>query len=472
MTGVRSIFIAVFVISTLGAVGPIRADDQAPIKLTLHPAAEPTPALKYRLLPPFTDEIPGNAAVYYGKIAAEETPFFTNRTLWDKIEDVWPDMPLDQLRREDLHPAGWPIYFLEQGAKCKYCDWQFPIGDVPYYTMILPEAQESRRYARMLAVKARWEIAQGKFDEAVKTFQTNYALARNVAEGETLVNGLVGIAMCGHMFPQISEFIQQPASPNLYWALTNLPTPLIDVRKAIDVESDGLELSFPELRNLETARRTPEEWRELHQRFAKQAVEMAWTSDSEPQLPSPEELDKACQDVFPAAKRALIDGGRSREHVEAMSVHQVALLYTLQLYHEMFDEAAKYYFLPYPQAIEGIDAAIARTERIKEIIPLAALNAPANRPTRLAIARNDRQIAVLRVFEALRIYGASHQGNLPEQLSDVTQVPIPDDPVTGRPFDYRRKGDNAFLRGPGLGDPARSSLNVPLKYEITMVRPK
>ena len=82
---------------------------------------------------------------------------------------------------------------------------------------------------------------------------------------------------------------------------------------------------------------------------------------------------------------------------------------------------------------------------------------------RIPMARNDRRIAVLRVIEAIRIYGAAHDGNLPERLEDVSEVPIPEDPVTGLPFEYVRDGNKAILSGPTLRD-------FPLSYEITMNR--
>ena len=67
-----------------------------------------------------------------------------------------------------------------------------------------------------------------------------------------------------------------------------------------------------------------------------------------------------------------------------------------------------------------------------------------------------------RVIEALRIFGARHQGQLPERLEDITDLPVPSDPVTGRSFIYLRDGETAILRGPALRD-------IPLNYEIEMV---
>ena len=234
---------------------------------------------------------------------------------------------------------------------------------------------------------------------------------------------------------------------------------------ALDIESNAVELSFPEFRDLSSTDRTPDEWRQLLHRFAQQIVELNATGKTKPQAPSAEDLDAACNRALPIAKRALIDAGMAPQKVEAMSVYQIGLLYTMKQHHELIDAAVKGYSLPYPMAVRGIEAAQSLADRAKadgsEIIPISSQVHPAILATRGAVARGDRQIAVLRVIEALRIYGASHNAKLPDQLSDINEVPIPDDPVTTKPFEYRRDGDEAFIQGPAMH-------NVPLHYEITM----
>ena len=441
------------------------AEPEQPVKLTLHPAPQPIPALKYRLLPGRLDQQPGNAAVHYGKVTAEETRFFSSREMLENI-DRWQETPLEELRDGQVNlPTSSGIEgSIRRGAHCRVCDWQLPIGDVPFYGMLLPEIQQTREFGRILSVRARMQIADGEFADAVETLQSGYSLGRHVAAGETIVNGLVGIAICEIMSHQVLEFVQQPKAPNLYWALTMLPRPLIEMRDALDVEAMGIELSFPELRDIKTAERTPDEWRALFHRFAKEVIEQTSANES-PKPPTPDQLDERCRKMLPAAKQSLIAGGLPAEQVEAMSIHQVALLYTLSTYHELVDEVNKYYFLPYPQASVGVDAVIERAkQQQREIIPIAERLFPGLRVTRSAVVRNDRTIVLFRVIEALRIYAASHAGKLPETLADITEVPVPDDPVTGAAFGYRREGDQAILQGPTFRD-------IPLNYEITMIRP-
>ena len=125
--------------------------------------------------------------------------------------------------------------------------------------ILLPEVQQSRNYARVLAAKARLQIADGKFDEAIQTLQAGYAFARHVAAGQTIIHGLVGKSIAGMMSYQLRELIQQPDAPNLYWAISSLPRPIVDFRPGLDAEFDSVYLSFPKLRNLDKKIMTVEE---------------------------------------------------------------------------------------------------------------------------------------------------------------------------------------------------------------------
>ena len=77
----------------------------------------------------------------------------------------------------------------------------------------------------------------------------------------------------------------------------------------------------------------------------------------------------------------------------------------------------------------------------------------------------ERSLAALRVIEALRMHAAAHDGKLPDKLDDLTEVPVPDDPGTGRPFEYGLQGDTATLVSQVPGDPVP---NNGLRYRVTI----
>src|SRR5262249_35100520 len=78
-------------------------------------------------------------------------------------------------------------------------------------------------------------------------------------------------------------------------------------------------------------------------------------------------------------------------------------------------------------------------------IPLAPMLLPAMQSVLLSQQRLERQFAVLRLIEAIRLYAANHEGKLPPSLTDIKDVPVPVCPVTGKSFEYRLEDDHAFL---------------------------
>jgi hypothetical protein len=74
-------------------------------------------------------------------------------------------------------------------------------------------------------------------------------------------------------------------------------------------------------------------------------------------------------------------------------------------------------------------------------------------------------VAYLRVIEAVRLYAHDHGGRFPASLDDV-KLPLPPDPVTGKPFSYSvRDGGVAVLRG---GNPTPGNDRGNRVYEITI----
>ncbi len=252
------------------------------------------------------------------------------------------------------------------------CDWQLPINDVPYYSILLPEIQQSRDFGRILAARARIQMADGQYEDSISTLRTGFALGRNVARGETLVQGLVGNVICELMAYQLLDLLQQPKAPNLYWALTVLPYPLINVRAGLDVERMALELSYPELHNSETANLTPDQWRAQYLRIFSQELGLQLGMKESPKWPSADQIEERCKDRLDDAKRFLIRNGLGEDAVQKMAPYQVASIYSLQVFHAYLDDAAKVYNLPYRVAAASMDETINRLRRDRvEIVPVA-----------------------------------------------------------------------------------------------------
>jgi hypothetical protein len=78
----------------------------------------------------------------------------------------------------------------------------------------------------------------------------------------------------------------------------------------------------------------------------------------------------------------------------------------------------------------------------------------------------DRKIAALQCIEGLRLYAGSHDGKFPEKLADVTDIKIPVDPVTKKPFSYKSTGPEAVLELEGTeGSESRDAVRYELKLK-------
>jgi hypothetical protein len=117
--------------------------------------------------------------------------------------------------------------------------------------MLLPDVQKMRFLASQLQVRFRGEVALRRFDDALVTAKTMFAMARHMSEHPTLIGQLVGIAIATIAIAPLEEMLEQPGCPNLYWALTNLPSPLVPPDRALEGERVFIMAEFRELSDTE-----------------------------------------------------------------------------------------------------------------------------------------------------------------------------------------------------------------------------
>src|SRR5262249_44015838 len=111
----------------LGAVaGAAEPGNNQPKPWSLYPAAPPSRALKYPLLPELHHQRPGNAAEHYRK--AYQLCQENLEQKYYETTDPWLAMPLKDLPRAEvakfLEPHAAAFRALEAGARCETCDWE------------------------------------------------------------------------------------------------------------------------------------------------------------------------------------------------------------------------------------------------------------------------------------------------------------------------------------------------------------
>jgi hypothetical protein len=162
------------------------------------------------------------------------------------------------------------------------------------------------------------------------------------------------------------------------------------------------------------------------------------------------------------ARGRLVEAGRAESLVWKFPPLQVVLLDEKHDYEVRRDEGVKLLGL----APWQIDALVGGMEPRNGGDCLLADLLPHIVRDRRAQARLEQRLALLRHVEALRMYAAGHDGKLPERLAD-SPVPLPDDPFTGKPFDYTVEAGTAHLRGAApRGEEENPAFRI--HYEVTV----
>jgi hypothetical protein len=434
------------------------------VRLYVRPMPAPMPALKYQLLPELEELNPGNAAQSYLKCFMEQRTFFYSKQgVAERAR--YRKMPLIELRLEQLQQYG--------GSALRQADWAARLDTLDWQALqrlqdggmegLPPEVGPLQVLAEALQVRFRFEVAGQRFDDALRTAKTMFALARHVGEHPTEVADLVGLWVARLGLDTLEEMLQQPRCPNLYWALTELPCPLVDLRKG--VQGDRI-LVAAELRSLRGD--APMSDAEIETFVSRLFGVMSFAREQSGRAPRSlrARLQARVKDEgrVGATRRRLIEAGFARDLVQKMPAAQVVLLDERREYEIRRDERIKLLALP----IWEIDSLAGGEEQAPDGDRLFADLLPQIVRLRRTQGQLEQQIALLRHVEALRLHAAGHDGRLPAALSDIS-LPLPVDPVTGKPFVYGVEGTTAHLRGSSLRGKERQP-GCGVHYEVTLLK--
>jgi hypothetical protein len=381
-------------------------------------------------------------------------------------------MPLKELPAQELRDyGGFHLRQADWSARLDKPDWQILLQlKTDGISLLLPDVQQLRQLANALKVRFRAEVALGRFDDAVRTAKTMFAMSRHLSEHPTFIGNLVGVYVAWTAIGPLEEMLEQPGSPNLYWALTNLPRPLVPLDKGADGERASLHGEFRDLD--ENAPMSPDQLKKFiaHMDDLLLGGKPVKPGDGVRGFLDPRSKDEA---RVQAARRRLAEVGIPEERSLRFPADQVLLLDEKREFEVRRDEAFKFLTLP----AWLFQAESARTRLLGLVPKEQATTTP--EPTLFADAfipalhvvcerqgRLEQRIALLRLVEALRLHAADHDGTLPATLAEIS-VPVPEDPFTGKAFHYERNGTTAHLRGtPPFGREKDADFNF--HYELTI----
>ncbi len=419
-------------------------------KLAVSATPAPKPLLKYEFLPHPRDRATGNAAVGYQRavIVRPEWPRDPKKSQEQhELLDGWSATPVEQLPTGKIEAFlfGYRdlLAELDDAARRTTCDWQTERMKAEDITRLLPSVQGNRETQRIISLKARMELGEKKFPDAMRSIQTGFQMAKHVGEGSTLIEFLVGQSMASTMIGRVDDWIGRADSPNLYWAFTSLPKPFLNPRFALDGEVRFQEGFLPALKEME---RGPVSEDVATTTLANWCKNLSGATAGElgglENLAANVGVAAMAGVQGPGAKKELLARGLAKKDVDAMPAAQAVLLRSVYKHRDIWDDQVKCFSLPTHKAfaeLERIDrqAKKARAEAKDDaLFAVMTLLYPAVQKVHFAQARFERRVALIRALEAVRLQIAADGGAIPVSLDAVTAVAVPEDPFFAKPFEY------------------------------------
>lgn len=433
--------------------GATRGSDIAPPKpdvreITVSPAPELEQAGQYRLRELPADQIEGDGASLYLRacMLMDALPREELINLGETLEAIDKGPPTDAARGLAGNFGGtvWPC-LLEAHRRTK-CEWVTTVREEGM-TALLPELGKFRMIARLLALRVKVQLADGQRDEALQTIRVTMELGTRLGRGPTLIHALVGAAVCAQALNHIQLWIQQPGAPNLYWALSELPEPLIDLREPIRSELSLVDFTIPEIRKLERGELGPKDAAEIISKIRRSAGAMG------AMLAPPAQKDRADLEAavataaaFPRAREVLLATGKTPAEIDAMPVSYAVLLAEVHDLRVLAERQARWASRPAHEAVPALFAIQVAAEEAVQVAPsnLLLQSIPSTARASLSAATLQRWVELLRTAEALRMYAATHP-TFPSSLDQITAVPVPRDPLTLAPFQAKLAPGEAVL---------------------------
>ena len=445
------------------------------VELAVSPTPLPSPPLAYRLTIPPGDRLPGNAAAFWYRSEIqllEADRLFReqdaeNQSLGYAASVLAQELPealtAERIDAEfDMDLEGWSLFEnMRTAARRRGADWGLNIDGLTGREAVnftLQEFQYARDLAQLGLLRGRSRLGRGDVRGALADAAVNLRLAEDCGAGPFLICDLIGMAVHSFTLHEVVQpLIAAPGSPNLYYALAELPDPAAGLADSWDYELTLPYRMAPWLAGAADRDWPAERWltkmRDLYAVIGELDGSLASPPDG---LKPGMTAEQTVAAQAPAARRSLIEAGLAADRVAAMPDGQaVAAAWDRDL-----RVAVDRFRLATARPLREAYAALGEAEEVAfaggeatlggRPMPLAAFF-PAVRQAAFAGLRARVDVDALRAVEALRAHAAA-AGAFPASLNTITVADVPPNPLTGEPFGYRLEGGVAVLevdRHPG-----------------------
>lgn len=461
--------------------------------ITITPQRVSVPAFQYQLLPPLKERVTGNAVMSYYRCLAPDSLAWFMREKTSERSYAWLELPYEQAARrepqaaihqkksdDDVEETVLPLTRndlsfmlklnvlneIDVAARRTHAEWEYleKLKDSGF-NILLPEVQGIRILSSILQIRARLQLMDSNYTASIHHLQSGLAMARHMNETNLVIGTLTGNSIARNMSKVMFEWIQQPGSPNLYWAISDLPRPYFDLRKAFAGDRLAVQNMFINFQLLNERILPLDEVKRLVEDKLKSSMRM-FGNQGEASLTIMIARD------YPKAKVWLKDKGWSDQKIESVTATQAALLYAYSRQELVADEFQKVLLLPPKEQLKQAEA-ISRQlgNSAHELSTLLGMfYSPSTPQILLSLYDLEREWTLMQCIEAIRHYAAVHDGKLPANWAAIADLSIPHDPFTGEHLGYEVFNDHAVITLPAIK--SQREYRTAKKYKIIVNREK
>lgn len=433
--------------------------------ITLSPMGEPKPPLRYSFWKSPGQRKPGsvNAAVSkamllylsHPKRAELDEQYQTSAERWCELRVT------DDALRQHVAAQREILETIYEASELDTIQLNSAVRNrrgQPTWQGTFPEIQALRSLVRVVQLDGRLAISENRFEDAIRSIQAGFRLAEyaKTSGDANILSALVSIALTGTTFGMVEELSEQPTAPNLYWALTTLPTSLWDLRDSLEGESitiaQNLGLSpFMEMADPPVTTPVAEQALVDAVRFFMSEVDPNDGADANAPDQRLKEKLVAGAVVLAFSHRAASDlksWDFTAEQISAMSPAETVVRQTRLAMSQQRDDLFKWYLLGsmgQPLAEQQWQAWRQQLQTGETLNPASIVIGsilPALEAANSAALRIEVEHKQLLLREAIRAYAAVNQGAVPETLTDLRPLPAWPNPNAGQMFEYEKTGDN------------------------------
>jgi hypothetical protein len=381
----------------------------------------------------------------------------------------WIVIPLADLPRQEVRARidHHDLVFREVGlgARRKNCEWG--LDDRADGPLLLETdlTDGMRDLERLLALKARLDLAEGRSSDAIEAIGSGLALARGVSRGPDILCVVYGIGFARILADRLDEVVQAAGDADLAAVLDGLPDPFFDGQPALATMSRLLERRFPWLRELEKGAATPERIQAIRDDLARYLKSQFGDPAGGPDRERPDQWEWLIAAGASKFRPELQAKGIPAERVRAMPDYQVVILNGWLDFRRAWETVVRCPKMPYWKHRTALEAADkAAVEAFLKLdffltrglfIRIDPFSGTANMVRDQTLF--DRRIAALRCVAAIRRYAADHHGMPPASLDLLVPVTPIVDPLTGQPLEYEVTEERVTLK---LAVPPKSLLPI------------